>query len=360
MSEPTVLIIAEAGVNHNGQRDLAFALVDAAREAGADAVKFQTFDARKLASKTAPKAVYQQQKTEADQSQFEMLKKLELPRAWHADLQRHAEQIGITFISTAFDLESLQFLETLNLPFYKIPSGEITNARLLWHFSHTGKRLVLSTGMATLSEIEQALAFLSHGMLAEHMPTSSHEVWEIFASVRAQALLRERVTLLHCTSQYPAPLSEVNLRAMQTLESAFQLPVGYSDHTQGIAVPIAAVALGATVIEKHFTIDRTLPGPDHDASLEPDELKEMVTSIRQAYAALGDARKGPQPSEWDTRKVARQVLVAATSIKAGDLYTLDNLDTMRAAQGISATMYWDLIGKSAPRDYLPHDSIDHG
>lgn len=360
MNESAVTIIAEAGVNHNGQRDLAFALVDAARQAGADAVKFQTFDARKLASKSAPKAEYQRHKTEAQQSQFEMLQKLELPRAWHVDLQRHAQQIGITFISTAFDIDSLHFLETLDLPFYKIPSGEITNARLLWHFARTGKKLVLSTGMATLSEIEQALTFLAHGMCFDQPPASAQAAWEVHATREAQALLHERVTLLHCTSQYPAPLNEVNLAAMQTLKHAFQLPVGYSDHTQGIAIPIAAAALGATVIEKHFTIDRTLPGPDHDASLEPDELKIMVSGIRQAHAALGFPSKGPQPSEWDTRKAARQVLVAATPIKAGELYSPDNLDTMRAARGLSAALYWDLIGQRAPRDYQPHESIDHG
>lgn len=357
MTSPPVLIIAEAGVNHNGQRDLAFSLIDAAHDAGADCVKFQSFNATRLASKTAPKAAYQLGKTDAAQSQLEMLKALELPKAWHADLQRHARQIGITFISTAFDLESLNFLNTLDLPFYKIPSGEITNALLLWHFAHTGKKVILSTGMATLSEVEQALAILAHGMTHHRMPASLSETWETYATDDALKLLTERVTILHCTSQYPTPMREVNLSSMQTLRDTFHLPVGYSDHTQGITIPIAAAALGATVIEKHFTLDRNLPGPDHLASLEPGELKQMVEAIREIGDAIGTPYKRPQPSEWNTRRAARQILVTTCPVVAGATFTETNVGSMRASSGISATHYWDVLGKHATRNYDEHEPI---
>lgn len=351
MTSPRVLIIAEAGVNHNGKRDLAFSLIEAARDAGADLVKFQTFNARRLASHAAPKAAYQINQTGKEQSQLEMLKALELPQEWHADLQQHARQIGITFISTAFDLDSLDFLNSLDLPFYKVPSGEITNARLLWHFARTGKKLILSTGMATISEVEQALAILAHGMICNQMPTKLAEVWETYATDDALQLVQQRVTLLHCTSQYPAPMSEINLRAMQTLRETFQLSVGYSDHTQGITIPVAAAALGATVIEKHFTLDRNLAGPDHRASLEPDELKQMVSAVRDVSEALGSPYKRPQPSEWNTRRAARQVLVAARPIAAGTHFSHENLDSMRSDVGISAAYYWDMLGKCAVKDF---------
>ena len=270
MNADHVYIIAEAGVNHNGQRDLAFALVDAAAEAGADAVKFQTFDAARLASKSAPKAAYQKQSTDAAESQLAMLKKLELPREWHADLQAHATQKGIEFLSTAFDSDSLAFLVDLGMPLFKIPSGELTNGPLLWQFARTGKPLVLSTGMATLSEVEQGLAIVAHALSAEAEPSSIDDVWRSWSRADWRARLNGHVTLLHCTSQYPTPFAEVNLRGMDTLAQAFGLSVGYSDHTEGILIPVAAVARGAKIIEKHFTLDRSLPGPDHKASLNPN------------------------------------------------------------------------------------------
>lgn len=354
----SVLIIAEAGVNHNGERDKAFALVDAAARAGADAVKFQTFNAERLAAMNAPKAAYQNRTTDAAESQLDMLKKLELPVDWHEDLQQHAKKAGIEFISTAFDLGSLAFLETLNLPFYKIPSGEITNGPLLMAFARTGKKVILSTGMATLGEVEQALAILAWAYLNEGAPESLAEIWQHWSSPQAADVVAENVSLLHCTSQYPTPMDEVNLRAMDTLGSSFGLPVGYSDHTEGVLIPVAAVARGAQIIEKHFTIDRNLPGPDHKASLEPDELIQMVCEIRTIERALGDVRKRPQPSEWDTRVAARQQIIAVSSIRIGENFTMDNLGTARAGIGESPVNIWDLVGTRATRAYSIGDPVE--
>ncbi len=352
-----VYIIAEAGVNHNGDKDKAFALINYAADAGADAVKFQTFSADRLASQSAPKAAYQQRTTDAQESQVAMLKRLELPYAWHIELQKHAKERGIQFLSTAFDSESLAFLETLDLPFYKIPSGELTNAPLLWRFAKTGKKLVLSTGMATLGEVEQALAVLAHGMRHDLEPSSMNDVWRWWAGPEAHNDIGARVSLLHCTSQYPTLMPEVNLTAIDTLRAAFGLPVGYSDHTQGALIPIAAVARGATILEKHFTLDRALPGPDHAASLEPKELSAMVRDIRAVVAALGDGRKYPQPSEWDSRLAARQGVVAARALRAGQVLTADDLTTARDGTGAGAMRYWDLIGQTAPRDLDVGDSV---
>lgn len=352
-----VYVIAEAGVNHNGDRQSAFDLVDAAADAGADAVKFQTFNAKRLAAATVPKAAYQQQTTEASQSQLEMLEALELPLEWHEPLQAHAHSRGIEFLSTAFDLQSLAFLETLDLPFYKVPSGEITNGPLLWHFAHTGKPLVISTGMATLAEVEQALAVVCHSLAHNQPPRSLEAVWRSWSQVEHRAALLGRVSLLHCTSQYPTPMEEVNLKAMDTLAQAFQLPVGYSDHTQGTLIPVAAVARGATIIEKHFTLDRELLGPDHRASLEPDELRRMVVDIRSIGTALGNGQKVPQPSEWDTRQAARQNLVAAATILKGEWFTEANLTTARTGSGETAMAYWDLLGQQATRDYKSGDAL---
>lgn len=354
----SVLIIAEAGVNHNGDRDMAFALINAASRAGADAVKFQTFNAERLAAMTAPKAAYQNRTTDATESQLDMLKKLELPVEWHAELQQHAKNAGIQFISTAFDLSSLAFLETLNLPFYKIPSGEITNGPLLLAFARTGKKVILSTGMATLGEVEQALAVLAWGYLHERAPESLVAVWQHWSSSEAAEVIAEKVSLLHCTSQYPTPMTEVNLRAMDTLRSSFGLQVGYSDHTEGVLIPVAAVARGAQIIEKHFTLDRNLPGPDHKASLEPDELVQMVSEIRAIERALGDARKRPQQSEWDTRIAARQQIIATSDIRNGEPFTVENLGTARAGRGKSPVHLWDMIGTLATRDYTVGDSIE--
>ncbi|WP_404417421.1 N-acetylneuraminate synthase [Marinospirillum sp.] len=347
----STLIIAEAGVNHNGERDLAFQLVEAAAESGADAVKFQTFNAERLAAVTAPKAQYQKKNTSEAESQLAMLKKLELPESWHQELQDHAQQKGIAFISTAFDRLSLSFLQTLNLPFYKIPSGEVTNAPLLWAFAATRKPCILSTGMASLSEVEQALAILAHGYSHDQEPKTLSETWEFWGQPQAFEAIKDQVTLLHCTSSYPTPLDQVNLKAMDTLAAAFQLPVGYSDHTQGLLVPVAAVARGARVIEKHFTLDRELPGPDHKASLEPEELKDLVQQIRCIEQLLGTGRKAPQPCEWDTRQVARQSLLVSQDVQQGDEFSETTLTTSRTGQGVSAAHYWDYLGKPASKDY---------
>lgn len=357
MNADHVYIIAEAGVNHNGQRDLAFALVDAAAEAGADAVKFQTFDAARLASKSAPKAAYQRQSTDAAESQLAMLKKLELPREWHAPLQAHARKRGIEFLSTAFDTDSLAFLVELGMPLFKIPSGELTNAPLLWQFARTGKPLVLSTGMATISEVEQGLAIVAHALSADAEPTSIEDVWRGWSLGDWRARLNGHVTLLHCTSQYPTPFAEVNLRCMDTLAQAFGLTVGYSDHTEGILIPVAAVARGAKLIEKHFTLDRSLPGPDHKASLEVAELIQMVRDIRALQVSLGDGGKTPQSSEWDTRQAARQQVVAARDIAAGSILTRDDLTTARCGHGLPPTALWGLIGQVADRTYMFGDVI---
>ncbi len=353
-----VYIIAEAGVNHNGQRDLAFAMVDAAAEAGVDAVKFQTFDAQKLASKSAPKAAYQKQGTDAEESQLAMLKKLELPREWHLELQAHSRKNGIEFLSTAFDIESLAFLVELGMPFFKVPSGELTNGPLLWQFARTRKPLILSTGMATLSEVEQGLAIVAHAINADTEPADMDEVWRNWSKFECRSSLRGHITLLHCTSQYPTPFNEVNLRGMDTLASAFDLEVGYSDHTEGILIPVAAVARGATVIEKHFTLDRTLPGPDHKASLEPTELAQMVTDIRALQSALGDGSKTPQQSEWDTRKAARQQVVAAQDVAAGKVLDRADLATARCGQGLPPTALWGLVGRRTGRAYKAGEIIE--
>lgn len=356
MSTAPVYIIAEAGVNHNGQRDLAFALVEAAAQAGADAVKFQTFDAAKLASKSAPKAAYQKLSTDAAESQLAMLKKLELPQAWHHELQTHARNHGIEFLSTAFDPDSLAFLEEFDMPFYKIPSGELTNGPLLWQFARRGRPLVVSTGMATMSEVEQALAVIAHAINADAEPANLTEVWQEWSDPDWRARLQSRVTLLHCTSQYPTPMNECNLRAMDTLK-AFGLPVGYSDHTEGIMIPVAAVARGATLIEKHFTLDRAMPGPDHKASLEPDELAQMVRFIRDLQLAMGDGVKCPQPSEWNTRQAARQHVVAIRAITAGTVFKRQDLGTARSGGGIPATDLWNLVGQTSVRSYASGDVI---
>jgi N-acetylneuraminate synthase len=350
MKPSPVYVIAEAGVNHNGDLDLARKLVDRAADAGVDAVKFQTFDAKKLATRAAPKAGYQQRTTDAAESQLDMLRKLELPRDWHWELRERARSRGIEFLSTAFDAGSLIFLEELDLPFYKVPSGELTNGPLLWQFARQGRPLVVSTGMATMSEVEQALAVIAHAFNAEAEPVDVAEVWRGWSDQTWRNSLRDRVTLLHCTSQYPTPMQECNLRAMDTLR-AFGLPVGYSDHTEGILIPVAAVARGATIIEKHFTLDRAMPGPDHKASLEPAELTQMVRQIRDLQLALGDGVKCPQPSEWNTRQAARQHVVAARDIVAGSVFSRDDLTTARSGCGMPASELWGLIGTAVARSY---------
>lgn len=356
-SDQSVFVIAEAGVNHNGKRELAFELIDAAARAGADTVKFQTFDAKRLASKSAPKAKYQTRSTDADESQLAMLRQLELPQEWHYELQAYARSQGIQFLSTAFDTGSLKFLTEMDLPVFKVPSGELTNGPLLWQFAKTGKPLILSTGMATLSEVEQGLAIVAHALNSDSEPGCMEEVWRNWSLPSSRLRLQGHVTLLHCTSQYPTPPEEVNLLAMDTLR-AFGLAVGYSDHTEGCLIPIAAVARGATVIEKHFTIDRGLPGPDHKASLEPHELSMMVSQIRSLQLALGDPCKAPQPSEWDTRKAARQQVVAARDIAAGSVISRDDLTTARSGFGLPPTVLWELVGSTSKRAFLAGETLE--
>jgi N-acetylneuraminate synthase len=350
------LIIAEAGVNHNGSLDLALQLVDAAHASGANAVKFQTFQAARLVSRVAPKAEYQKRTTDAGESQFEMIRKLELDEAAHQRLIERCTEKGIEFISTPFDLESVELLAKLKVRRLKLPSGELTNGPLLWTAARTGLPVILSTGMARLGEVEEALGALALGYL-NLKPKSRQSLTEVFASAAGQQVLREKVTLLHCTTEYPAPAAEVNLRAMDTMAQAFGLPVGFSDHTDGIAVAVAAVARGATVIEKHFTLDRSLPGPDHKASLEPDELKAMVTAIRSAEVALGSQIKSPAAAERKNMSVARKSLVALKPIKRGESFTPENLGVKRPGTGISPMEFWDKLGQTASRDYSPDDPI---
>lgn len=347
----SVFVIAEAGVNHDGDRKRALALVAAAAEAGADAVKFQTFDADALASADAPKAAYQKSTTDATESQRDMLRRLQLSPALHRALKAECRKRGIRFLSSPFDVKSLRFLVGgLRLDTLKIPSGEITNGPLLLEAGESGCKIILSTGMSTLAEVRDALGVLAFAMTHGKKAPSRRAFRAAFASRSGKAALKQEVTLLHCTSQYPAPVADANLRAMATLRDAFGLRVGLSDHTPGIVVSIAAAALGAAVIEKHFTLDRSLSGPDHKASLEPEELKSMVEGIRAVERALGDGVKRPRPSERDTRKVARKSLVAARTIKKGQVIVAQDLTAKRPGTGLSPMRYWDRIGRKAKRD----------
>ena len=354
----SVYIIAEAGVNHNGSIDMAIQLVDVAVAAGADAVKFQTFKAEELATADAPKAEYQTNTTSRDESQYAMLKKLELDENAHRLLLQHCNEVGIEFLSTPFDIHSVDFLANdLNIGKLKISSGDLTNAPLLLHAAQTRKPIILSTGMSTLVEVEQALSVLAFGYLNSAEKPSRKAFRSAWNSEAGQEVLKEKVSLLHCTTEYPAPFAEVNLRAMDTLGDDFALPVGLSDHTQGFTVALAAVAWGATIIEKHFTLDRSLPGPDHEASLEPDELKAMVRGIHQVEAALGTVEKGPTPTEMKNKPIARKSIVASRFIGRGELFTSENLTCMRPGGGMAPIDYWELFGKQATRDYGKDEQI---
>jgi len=359
MKADSIYIIAEAGVNHNGSLDLAKELVKAAFEAGADAVKFQTFQASQVVSIHAPKADYQLKTTAEEESQLEMIKKLELDEAMHRKISSECHDRGIEFLSTPFDLQSVDLLTALNVSKLKIGSGDVSNAMLLLKASQTGKDIILSTGMSTLKEIEQALGVIAFGYLYLNTGPAPclNSFNEVYNSEQGQACLREKVALLHCTTEYPAPFEDVNLRAMDTLKSTFGLKVGYSDHTRGIAVPIAAAAMGAQVIEKHFTLDRDLPGPDHKASLEPDELKSMVESIRQVEKVMGSGDKKPAPAELKNIPIARRSLVALKRITEGEVFTIDNLGAKRPGTGISAIYYYDWLGKAAQRNYEPDELL---
>ncbi len=357
--DSSVYVIAEAGVNHNGEADMALRLIDAAAAGGADAVKFQTFRAEDLVTEAAPKAAYQKAAGDSGESQLAMLRRLELSPATHRDLLAHCRRRGIEFLSTPFDRESLRFLvQDLDLKTLKIASGEITNGPLLLAAAQSGRHIVLSTGMSTLGEVEEALGVLAFGFTASRGAPSRGAFHAAFDSEAGREALRERVVLLHCTTAYPAPVAEANLRAMDTLREVFGLPVGLSDHTPGIAVAIAAAARGAAVLEKHFTLDRALPGPDHQASLEPGELQDMVAGIRAVTMALGDGDKQPTPSEQRNAPIARRSLVAAKSIRTGETFRTDNVTAKRPGTGLTPLAYWDLLGREATRDYAPDDLIE--
>ncbi|KMT64735.1 N-acetylneuraminate synthase [Catenovulum maritimum] len=347
------LIIAEAGVNHNGNKELAFSLVDAAYHAGADIVKFQTFKAKNLVTEDAKQADYQLTNTQKEETQMAMLSRLELSYDAHHELVEYCQSLGIEFLSTAFDIESLDFLvNDLKLSTLKLPSGEITNAPLVLEHAKTKCDLIVSTGMANLAEIELALGVIAFGYTRgdSHEPSVS-AFQEAYASVEGQKALKEKVTILHCTTEYPAPMAEINLRAMDTLRDAFELQAGYSDHSEGITIPIAAVARGAVLIEKHFTLDKNMEGPDHKASLEPQELKGMVDAIRNVERALGSGVKSPTVSEVKNKAVARKSIVVAKPLKKGQVIKDDDIVVKRPGTGVAPTKFWQVIGSIASKDF---------
>ncbi len=329
------IIIAEAGVNHNGNYEMALRMVDEAKRAGADYVKFQTAKPELVISTFAPKAEYQKETTGDGESQLEMCKAIHLPLTDYKPLKDYCDKVGIGFMSTPFDLVSIDVLEPLNMDYYKIPSGEITNLPYLRKIAAKGRPVIMSTGMSELPEIEAAMKALEDG-----------------------GLKREQIILLHCNTQYPTPMADVNLRAMLDIRDSLRVRVGYSDHTQGIEVPIAAVAMGAEVIEKHFTLDKTLPGPDHKASLEPQELKAMVDAIRNIEQALGDGHKHVSDSERPNIIVARKSIVAARDIKQGEILTEDNITVKRPGNGVSPMLWDEVIGTAAKRDFAYDELIE--
>lgn len=352
----STFIIAEAGVNHNGSLELAKQLIDAAADAGADAVKFQTFRAEQLVARHAPKAEYQTRTTDAKESQFEMIRKLELTDADHEVLIAHAKVRRIEFLSTPFDAASLQLLtKRFGLTTIKVSSGDITNAPFLLNIARVAQRVILSTGMSTLAEVEAALGVLAFGFIEPNAIPQRNSFEEAYSSDVGQSALRDRVALLHCTTEYPAPIFEVNLRAMDTMVTAFGLPIGYSDHTVGIHIPIAAVARGAAIIEKHFTLDRNLPGPDHKASLEPTELKSMVMAIRDVERCLGDGIKRPTASELKNRAIARKSLVAAKPLVQDEPLAIA---CKRPGNGVSPFEFWSREGRPAMRSYATDEVLD--
>jgi N-acetylneuraminate synthase len=353
------IVIAEAGVNHNGSEQLAIELINVAKQCGADIVKFQTFKANNLVTKEAQQAEYQIENTGIAESQFTMLSRLELSFESHKRLIAHCNSVGIEFLSTAFDSESLIFLvNDLGLKTLKIPSGDLTNAPLVLEHALTGCDLIVSTGMATLAEVESALGVIAFGYLNQNANEPSVDAFSrAYVSQEGQTLLRDKVTLLHCTTEYPAPLKDINLNAMATMVASFKLPVGYSDHSAGINVPIAAVAIGAKIIEKHFTLDKNMDGPDHKASLEPAELDAMVKGIREVELVLGDGIKGPRPSEVKNKAVARKSIIASKDISAGELFTDENITIKRPGIGTSPYRYWDLLKKQSRQNYSEGEVI---
>ena len=353
-----VTVIAEAGVNHNGSKRLAMEMIEVAAEAGVDVVKFQTFCAEKVISRFAPKAEYQIKTTGSVESQLEMAKKLELSESSQRRLFEYCGEKGIDFLSTPFDLDAVDFLVDLGVSRLKIASGEITNGPLLLKGAGTGLPIILSTGMSSLGEVETALGVLAYGYMRCEDKPSLKAFRKCFASEYGQKLLKEKVWMLHCTTEYPAPFDSVNLKAMDTLATIFGLVVGYSDHTPGITVPIVAVARGAMVIEKHFTLDRTLPGPDQKASIAPHELKAMVEAIRQTELSLGTSVKEAAPAEEKNKQIARRSLVAARMIKDGKILTEEDIAVKRPGNGRSPMEYWQILGKAAERNYDRDEALE--
>ncbi|WP_223552929.1 N-acetylneuraminate synthase [Lysinibacillus sphaericus] len=352
-------VIAEAGVNHNGSLKLAKELVKVAKEAGADAVKFQTFKAENLVTRQAKQADYQVENLGEATTQYDMLKKLELTYEEFIELQLYCQTNQIEFLSTPFDFESIDFLlDELGITTVKISSGELTNAPFIHYIATKGKPIILSTGMTTIEEIHEALAFIAYGFARPQEIVVIEQVYAFYKTEEAKEVLRKNVTLLHCTTQYPAPIESINLKAMSEMKKTYQLPIGLSDHSEGVHIPLAAVAMGAKVIEKHFTLDKTLEGPDHVASLDPDELKAMVKGIREVELALGDGIKSPTAIELQNRIPARKSLVAKTSIKAGDVFSMDNLSVKRPGNGIEPSKYWSYIGQTALKSYEKDELID--
>lgn len=353
------LLIAEAGVNHNGSIEIAKDLVRAAADAGADAVKFQTFNSRKIVTGNARKARYQEKSSVGGETHLEMLQRLELSFSEFHCLRDLCENLGIEFLSTAFDDDSLEFLvREIGVERLKIPSGEITNAPLLLKHAQKNKEIILSTGMSSLGDIETALTILAYGFLggdAEAISLSS--CYDAYCTIEAQKHLKEKVTLLHCSSEYPAPLENINLHAMRNMNLSFGLPVGLSDHSLGFEVPIAAVALGATIIEKHFTLDTNMHGPDHASSLNGSELEKLVEKIRNTEMALGDGLKYPRGDELDNRQAVRKYVVASRPIANGEAFSLDNITVKRGGQGLPATQFWSILGKKSSRDLNEDDPI---
>lgn len=352
-------IIAEAGVNHNGSFLLAQQLIDAAKESGVDAVKFQTFKAENLVTKSAHQAEYQIENIGETSSQYAMLKNLELTFDEFKMLKKYCDDKGIYFLSTPFDFESVDFLvDDLGMDIVKIPSGELTNLPFLHYIATKQKRMIISTGMATMDEIHESLAFIAHGLAFPNEPIVYNTVKKYYEKKEAKQLLQRFVTILHCTTEYPAPMESINLLAMHDIAKETTLEVGFSDHSQGIAVPIAAVAQGAKIIEKHFTLDKTLAGPDHIASLEPTELKQMTVAIRQIEKALGDGVKKPAEVEVKNKTVARKSLVALQPILEGETFTTTNLGVKRPGNGINSNQYWNYLNQSAKKSYGQDELID--
>lgn len=355
-----VHVIAEAGVNHNGSLKLALELVEVAARAGADAVKFQAFHAESLVAKSACKADYQIANTGEAGTQYDMLRKLQLSRDDFHVIREHCRERGIEFLATPFDLESVVYLiKDIGQTQLKISSGDLTNAPLLLAAARSAGHIILSTGMSSLEEIEQALMVLAFGFILPVDSAPGRAAFrKAYDSVAGREALKRGVALLHCTTEYPAPFPDINLLAMDTLRARFGLRTGYSDHSIGISVPIAAAARGAEIIEKHFTLDRAMPGPDHKASLEPDELRHMVAAIREVEQALGSGEKTPVAAERKNMEAARKSLVAARPIRKGEVFTADNLAVKRPGTGIKPMIYWEWLGRSAARDYAPDELIE--